>query len=377
MSKEDIRPESYRYFDNLVDHVRGKQNFFNGELVYPRQLEIHLPGDHNRPCDLHCAHCQGHLFEKGLGLWEGKVLALLHKLEGKVPFHIYGGAYTEPTINPYLMAYCNTTKYYGNYFGIHTNGVALWSLQQQQAWLDELERLGDDPLDYLSISLDAGLEKSHMKWKGSKKGQFSDILKAIEYISLKDRKMSVRMCYLMNKQNSSPEEIKSIIEFARHAKVDSLRFSIPYAHYKQDFSKVEKYKAKNETPNAEKYREMVSPYLSSSQDEKPYIFYVTPEEGFTDIGLYDFNQCIYGYYQITFASDGYVYKCSAVGAPDMAHLRLGEATDNIEEFERMNLANQCAEFDGQEGCFKHGARCNRMAVECNRKFRDWKESCTK
>lgn len=367
---EDIRPESYRYYNNLVDHVGGEDVFFNGDLVYPRQLEIHLPGDHRKACDLKCAHCQGHLFKKDLDHWEPTVLSLLHKLEGKVPFHVYGGAYTEPTINPYLMSYLATTKYYNNCFGIHTNGVSLWQLQETHGWLDELDRLGANPLDYLSVSLDAGSPLSHQKGKGVKEDYYTDTLKAIKYLSKRKRTMSVRLCYLFNKWNSSVEEIENIVAFAKEAEVDSLRFSIPYAHYNQQFDKVEQYKEKNETPNAEKYRERLTPYLSESHKEKPYIFYVTPIEGYTDIALYDFKQCIYGYYQITFASDGYVYRCSAIGAPDMAHLRLGKATDSIEEFEQMNRLNQDPNFNCMKGCFEHGGRCNRMAVECNRKFRN-------
>lgn len=372
--KKDIRPSSYWYFDNLVDHVGGKDKFFNGENIYPRQLEIHLPGDKQKPCELKCAHCQGHLFEKGLGDWEHKAMSLLHKLKGAVPFHVYGGAYTEPCINPWLMAFLGTTKQYNNCFGIHTNGCSLWKLQEMQGWLDELRRLGTHPLDYLSISWDAGSPESHMKGKGTKTNYFDDIVRAMEYLARQPRTMAVRTCYLLNKWNSSEAEIKNAVEIARAAGVDSLRFSIPYAHYNQQFDKVEKYRSKKETPYEEIYRERLKPYLSKSQDEKPYIFYFTPKEGYTDIGLYDFTQCIYGYYQITLAADGYLYKCSAIGAPDMKHLRLGEITDDLDEFMAANMKNLDPKFNAQKGCFAHGGRCNRMAVECNRKFRDWKQS---
>lgn len=371
---KDIRPESYRYFDNLVEHVGGKEKFFNGENIWPRQLEIHLPGDHRKACDLKCAHCQGHLFEKGLGLWENKAMSLLHKMKGAIPFHIYGGAYTEPCINPYLMAFLGTTKFYNNCFGIHTNGCALWGLQENYGWLDELRRLGTNPLDYLSISWDAGSPKSHMKGKGTKINYFDDITKSIHHLAKQPRTMSVRLCYLFNKWNSSEGEIKNAVAIARSAGVDSLRFSIPYAHYNQKFDKVKKYRSKKETPFEEEYRERLKPYLSTSRNEKPYIFYFTPTEGYTDIDLYDFKQCIYGYYQITLAADGYMYKCSAIAAPDMKHLRLGEITDDLQEFKEMNYKNLDPNFDAQKSCFACGGRCNRMAVECNRKFRDWKQS---
>ena len=69
-----------------------------------------------------------------------------------------------------------------------------------------------------------------------------------------------------------------------------------------------------------------------------------------------------------------MYKCSAISAPNMKHLRLGKSTDDIEEFKKMCLKNYDPNFNAQEGCFAHGGRCNRMAVECNRKYRDWREN---
>ena len=369
--KKDIRPQNYRYFDNLVDYIGGEEKLFNGELIYPRQLELHLPGNHNSSCPMKCLHCQGMLFEHGLGTWENTALSLLHNLKGAVPYHIYGGAYTEPVINPYQISFLGATKYYGNHFGIHTSGAPLWQMQKHVGWLDEMIRLGTDSEDYISFSLDAASSYSHKKGKRTEEDEFQNILKSIEYIATHPkRKMSVRLCYLFNKWNSTEEEIQNITSFAKKVGVDSLRFSVPYAHYLQTFDKVENYKEKKEVPVSEVYRNRVKPYISKKQSEKPYIFYMTPKEGYTDISLYDFDQCVYGYYQLTYGADGYVYKCSAVAAPDMKHLRLGRITDNIEEFEKLNRLNQDSKFNAQKGCFSHGGRCNRMAVECNRKYRD-------
>lgn len=369
---EDIRPERYRYYEELKNHIGGESRFFNGDLVYPRQLEIHLPGDKRKPCVMHCTHCQGMLFEKGLGDWESIGLSLLHKLKGAVPYHIYGGAYTEPVMNPYFGAYLGTTKYYGNLFGIHTSGAPLWELEEHQGLLTEMLRLQNDERDYISFSLDAGSIESHMKGKGLREDKFTDILKSIEILATAKRKMAVRLCYLLNKWNSSEEEIEFIVTFARRVGVDSLRFSVPYAKYNQSFDRVREYKEHKEVPVSEVYRNRISPYTSKSHDDIPYIFYVTPEEGWTDIDLYDFNQCVYGYFQITLAADGYMYKCSAVAAPDAPHLRLGKITDDIDKFEDMVRRNQCSRFNAQSSCFAHGVRCNRMAVECNRKYRDGK-----
>jgi len=369
---DDIRPERYRYYEQLKGHIGGEETFFDGESVDPRQLEIHLPGDKRKPCVMRCTHCQGMRFEKGLGDWETTGLSLLQRLEGRIPYHIYGGAYTEPVMNPYFGAYLGVTKYYGNWFGIHTSGAPLWELEEHQGLLTEMLRLGTNERDYISFSLDAGSPESHMKNKGLDGDRFTDILKSIEMLATADREMSVRVCYLLNRWNSTEEEIDFITTFCRRVGVDSLRFSVPYAPYNQSFENVEKYKQQKEVPYSDVFKVQLAPYMSESQDDRPYIFYVTPEEGYTDIALYDFDQCVYGYFQITLAADGYMYRCSAVAAPDAAHLRLGEITDDLKEFGKMVERNQNPAFNCQAACFKHGVRCNRMAVECNRKYRDSK-----
>ena len=105
------RPSSYQYFKMLKDHLGGScKQIFNGKLVYPRQLEIHLPADHKKPCNFHCYHCAGMKFKKDLGIFEMEALELLQKLNGKIPYVIYGGSSTEPLINPYFMTFLAMTK---------------------------------------------------------------------------------------------------------------------------------------------------------------------------------------------------------------------------------------------------------------------------
>ena len=107
----DPRPPEYRYWQQLLHHLDGKTDvFFSGKMIYPRQFEIHLPADHRRACNLACPHCAGKLFDKTLGHWEITALELLDKLQGKIPYHIYGGAYTEPLMNPYFMTLKQTKK---------------------------------------------------------------------------------------------------------------------------------------------------------------------------------------------------------------------------------------------------------------------------
>ena len=361
-----IRPSVYRYWDQLLEHIGSSDRIFDGEMTWPRQLELHLPSDHKRACNFDCFYCAGFRFIKDLGTFEVDALDLLRQLKGRIPYVIYGGSYTEPILNPYFMAFMAMTKKTGAHFGIHTNGSVMKRLEEDTGWLTELGRIAEDEVDYLSVSLDAGCTDSHCKTKNVKHDWFSEILDGIKIaVERKKKGPAVRMCYLMNQMNSSQKEIDGIVKFARDTGVNSLRFSIPFAHYAQEFDKVRKYKWGIEQKLKDPYRRRVEKHLSKETSEKPFIFWMSPD--LQDVDLFNFPQCAYGYYQICLGADGYVYRCTTISTPTFKKLRLGKVTNNLEEFKRMIKRNQAPDFSTTE-CFKDGARCNRMGISINRNY---------
>lgn len=362
------RPKGYYYWKQLVEHLEETGLNPNDIFIkngYPRQLEIHLPSDKKTPCPFNCSHCAGKHFIKELGNWELDGLALINQLKNGIPYHIHGGSYTEPINNPYLMTYLATSKSYGVHFGIHTSGFGLKQMEETQGWLTELNRIATDKTDYLSYSLDAGFPESHKRTKGLKDNYFDDILQSIEWaveLSKKGNKPSVRVCYLMNTINSSEEEIASIVKFVRDVGTDSLRFSIPFASYGQDFSKVKEYRDRIEQSRKNPYYKRVEPYLSQEQvDGEPFIFWMSPD--LQDIELFNFKHCAYGYYQICLGADGYVYRCTTVSTPTFKSHRLGKTPNNLADFLPMITLNQNKFYNAIECCFNKTARCNRMGLE--------------
>lgn len=365
MQSKNGRPAGYEYFNILTEHLGNNLGkIFNGEMVYPRQLEIHLPGDHKHACNFNCYYCQGRLLEQPLASFEDDALKVVDGLGGRIPYFIYGGAYSEPLLNPYFLDFLKLTKKHGSYFGIHTNGSLLKELEERQSFLSELCRIAT-PQDYLSISLDAGNAESHTQTKNLERNWFDDIIEGIR-MTAKIRGGSgsptIRVCYLLNKFNSSEREIRGIIETMQDIKVDSLRFSIPYDLYGKHFSKVRHYKQAIEVHQDKQYVEMLEPLVSNGLGERPYVFYLSPKH--QDVDRMNFSQCIYSYYQITLAADSYVYKCSSTASPTFKMNRLGKITDSLSRLDEMILANHNPNFDPAT-CFKAGARCNRIALEIN------------
>ncbi|MFX0198411.1 MAG: class I SAM-dependent methyltransferase [Candidatus Hodarchaeota archaeon] len=363
--KKDKRPSSYQYLGILKEHLGDLTKIERGGIVYPRQIEVHLPGDHKRACNFDCYYCQGKLLERDLDSgWEMKALNLMRKLKHEIPYYIFGGAYSEPLMNPYFMTFLAATKEYGASFGIHTNGSLLKRLEDGQGFLTELCRLGTNRQDYLSISLDAGFEESHTRTKGLKRPWFDEILEGIKMVAEMDRKLTVRICYLLNNFNCTSKEIEKIVNFAKEVKVDSLRFSIPYARYGQNFKIVKEYKKQVEENWGRKIEGKLIPFLNESE---PCIFYLPPE--MQDVEEMNFRRCIYSFYQITLGADGYVYRCSSAATPSFKRHRLGKITDNLEEFNKMVETNHKPDWDPCQMCWPRGARCNRMALEINKWYK--------
>jgi wyosine [tRNA(Phe)-imidazoG37] synthetase (radical SAM superfamily) len=371
--REDPRPEVYLYWNQLVDHLDGDTSkLFSGEFVWPKQWELHLSSNKLRSCQLNCEYCAGRLYDKSLGNWEIQCLELMDKVAGNIPQHIYGGAYTEPILSPYFMTFIAMTKKYNNYFGIHTNGVALKQLDDTQGFLTELHRLSDSDRDYLSVSLDAGTSWSWKKVKRTNdSSKFWEIIDALERacnIRAKGNKEShaIRLGFLISEHTATQEDFEIIVNIAKNIGLDSVRFSIPFASYNQSFDEVREYKESVEVPGGIKYEEMLKGLVSKSKDEKPYIFWNYPY--FTDIDRFNFEHCFYGFFQITtaaFSGENNIMRCSTIASPTAKHLSLGGITTDLEEFKKQIKANQSLAFNCKKGCFDHGLRCNRMGLEIN------------
>jgi wyosine [tRNA(Phe)-imidazoG37] synthetase (radical SAM superfamily) len=369
MSDED-RLEGYNYMKILTDWTGGKEKLFNKDFVWPRQLEVHLPSNKEIACDFHCYYCQGSSLDMSLGMDEKKVLKLLEEIgPNKFEYIVYGGAYTEPLLNKYFMDFIKLTKKNKMYFGIHTNGSQIKKLDEKDNFCETLVNLMENKKDYISISLDGGSPKSHSLTKNIKYDAWTSIIEGIKKLvktrNEKKSKGSIRVAYLLNKWNSSEDEIKDFIELMKEIKVDSLRFSIPYAQYGKEINKVQDYKKKVENEKHKEYKKMLSPYMSKDTSEKPFVFYFAPINQDVDRMIdSNYKQCAYTYYQITIGSSGHVYRCSSIATPTFDYGIVGQTPDNVNDFKKMILEAQDEKFNCQT-CLASTARCNRMALEIN------------
>ncbi len=369
------RLDNYNYMKILTDWV-DKKDIFNKKFVWPRQMEIHLPSNKEIACDFHCYYCQGSSLDMALGLDEKKALKLMEEIgPNTFEYYVYGGAYTEPLLNKYFMDFIRLTKKNKAFFGIHTNGSQIKKLHEKDKFCTELVSLMEEPRDYISISLDGGSPESHSKTKNIKYDAWTDIIEGIK-ILVRERerlksKGSIRVAYLLNKWNSSEEELKNFINLMKGIKVDSLRFSIPYAQYGKEVKNVQSYKQRVENKEHSKFKELLDKYVSKSKDEKPFIFYFAPVNQDIDRMLdKNYKQCAYTYYQTTLGSSGHIYRCSSIATPSFDYGILGKQPETVAELKKMIEVSQDKEFHCHT-CIYSTARCNRMALEINS---EWNKS---
>jgi len=371
--KDSSLISTYNYFEKLLEHLNGDTNkIFSGELVLPRQLEIHLPGNRVVPCNFNCSFCEGRFLIKTLSHYEEKAIKLVRELSGRIPFIILGGIYSEPLLNPFALEIIKETKKSGSFFGIHTNGSLLKRLEESKGFIKKICEISTSPEDYVSISLDAGTPHTHRLVKGTVISHFNEIIEGIRMISetRKENSPTIRVTYLINDDNSSEEDIGSIVKIAKNLKIDSLRFSIPYEAFGKDFSDLKKYKEEFEDSKSDFYEKRLKPYLSKNEDERPYIFYMPPI--YQAIDKMNFNKCVMGYYQITMGTDGYLYRCSSTASQSFSFNRLGKIPDNFDDFKEMIRKNQDKDFNPRE-CFNAGARCDRIGLMINYSWSNLKQ----
>ena len=363
------RIDSYNYMKILTDWV-SKDDIFKKKFVWPRQMEIHLPANKDIACDFHCYYCQGSNLDMSLGMDEKKVLKLMEEIgPNTFEYYVYGGAYTEPLLNPYFMDFMRLTKKLNAHFGVHSNGSQLKKLQKKNGFCTELVSLMESKYDYYSCSLDGGSPQSHMKTKNIKFDAWTDIIEGLKILVKEKEKQkskgSIRVAYLLNKWNSSKEELSNFINLMKEIKVDSLRFSIPYAQYGNEVKKVQNYKKNIETKLNLKYKSLLEPYMSKNKNDKPFIFYFAPVNQDIDRMLdTNYKQCAYTYYQTTIGSSGHVYRCSSIATPTFDYGILGKQPENVKELKEMIQKSQDEKFHCHT-CIESTARCNRMALEIN------------
>jgi organic radical activating enzyme len=364
------------YADLLIKHMGGVRPF-NGHVVLPRAVEFHLSNDTGKGCNLNCVHCQGQRMRSARVNVDQAIIEFIKALNGLIPLFIISGNFTEPTLNKNLLFILETIKQFRGHFGLHTNGTLLYDLETNEKFLTKIYKISD-PADYISIAIDAGTPSTFARTKGIKRSigfhywkRFMLALRELQKLREvspgdRQRHLRVHITYLLNRMNSSEAELQNFTAAMQIMGVDTLRFSVPYPPFGTSIEDCLEYQQRYADPFYARVAPRLKRLLSTDPAEKTRVFALSPET--QDVGHLTFHRCYHPYFMLAVGADGYFYPCSAVAGKRFEFLRLGEMVDNIDAFQRLVIDIQGLEFDPQQICFPHGARCTRAGMEINEAF---------
>jgi molybdenum cofactor biosynthesis enzyme MoaA len=299
-------------------------------------------------------------------IFDDGLFNLIKILGRSVPWYIFSGIYSEPTLNIRLLDFITEVKRTGANYGLHTNGVLLPGLQDKQSFVSKLLKISDEG-DYLTVSLDAGLRQSFAITKGVAPIYFDNVVQGLELFKNRDRKrFRLTIAYLLNENNNTEQEICRVVSIAKSVEADALRFSIPYAPYGSSFNDCVRYKNEYELPFSSRIEEVME-RVSLCSTKKLNVFFLPPSS--QDIENCFCAHCFNGYYEITLGADGFFYKCSSTASHLFSKHRLGPLTSNIKDFHNAVVLNQDYRFNPLHECLPVGARCTRAALEINNMLR--------
>jgi len=294
---------------------------------------------------------------------------LVRNLDGAIDLFVISGANTEPTLNKRLIELLELVKSTGSNFGLHSNGILFPHLETSQSFVQRLVAAATKG-DYVSISLDAGSPASFAATKGIPGANFRRVIKGLSILRSWRRELAsplaVQATYLMNEDNSSTAELARVIRLVQLLKVDSLRFSIPYAPYGTTRADRITYKRRHEVPFAQTARRnlLAAMEQAHSLQSKVKFSYLPPET--QDVERMVFHHCFTGPAAAVIGADGNYYRCTATANGRFAATHsLGPADGTVPNFIDAIFANQQAGYDPQKNCLPNGAHCTRAAMEFN------------
>lgn len=181
MIKTDLQKTAFNP-NKLFYHLERVDSYMRGENIYPVTVEI----DPSNICNLNCKWCSfgkyrgesRHIMSKEILM---KLISDLADLGVKSIIYTGGG---DPLIHPNIVEAIELAYSKGLDIGMATNGILL-----DEKIAEVIARTHK----YCRISLDAGAEKTYIKIKQAKEGDFEKVIGALELLVKAKKKLKTRI----------------------------------------------------------------------------------------------------------------------------------------------------------------------------------------
>ena len=322
--------QSYNYQTRYFNDVYELKNNILNKTIIPYQVEIQPGPESGRLCWLRCPYCYGLAVEddhERLSL--KRYYEILRQIaENGVKKIIYAGYATDPLNYEHIDKLLGVTIQYGQVFGFHTK-----ALRVSNGLLNQLSNADITPQSYFSISVDAGNNDSYGMVHGisNKKSKHYDIVvKNINKISTIRHKYNLSFdiiaTYLVNRINSSPEEITKAIHDLRNAGVDLIRFT--FAQLPRGYKLTDNDPYILNQKDIDNYINRLTPIITNEDTNDCHIFILNQDKDYSIYRKERTLPCFARFIFPTISFNGWLCHCSESSSPYFKTMSLGDLKKN-------------------------------------------------
>ncbi len=349
-----------------------KQKILNKTII-PHQVEFQPGAQGKKICWLSCQYCYG---ESAINSSERptteRLVEILNEIAaGGVNKVTFAGWATDPLNSKSIDGLLEAAIKNKMIFGFNTK-----PLKVSDKFVNLLIDSEINPDSWISLSIDSGSNEIFNKVHGmnTKAPLYDNVLKNVNRIKVansKFRKFDISAAYLLNKYNSSKEEISKFISDFKNAGCNLLRFSFAQPpRGLVDKGKIDTVPLKDEKNTIMKN---VKDFIESHDEDNCRVIVTDPD---TEKNIFYKDRtlpCVARFIYPTVGFDGRLYQCSQSAAPNFKEMELGDLKQNsfwdlyynynVENFE--NFFNHTNKLMNKLGC-----RCDRKEHIVNQKIKN-------
>jgi MoaA/NifB/PqqE/SkfB family radical SAM enzyme len=359
---------SAEYFDSAE---KLKQQIIN-KTVIPHQVEFQPGPSGKKICWLSCEYCYG---ESAINTDERpskeRLIDIINQIaDGGVKKVTFAGWATDPLNSKYIDDLLEVAIKRKLIFGFNTK-----ALKVSEKFINLMKENDIQRDSWISLSVDSGYNNSFNLVHGVKNSNvdlYDRLLKNVFNISKTNkpfRKFDISAAYLINKYNSSKEEISKFINDFRDAGCNILRFSFaqpPRGKVSQKLDTVPTYEERKD------FLSRLSEFIIKEDSDECKCIIIDPDKEH-DIFYKDRSlPCVARFVYPTVGFDGRLYQCSQSAAPNFKKMELGDLKksnfwDLYYDYDVKNFKN----FFNQSGKLMNelGCRCDRKEHIVNKKIK--------
>lgn len=372
MLKKNNLDLKYKFSFNYFDSAEVLKQQIINKTVIPHQVEFQPGAAGKKICWLSCEYCYG---ESAINTSERpskeRLINIINEIaDGGVKKVTFAGWATDPLNSKYIDDMLEAAIKRKLIFGFNTK-----ALKVSEKFLNLLKQNEIQRDSWISLSVDSGYNNSFNLVHGVKNSNvdlYDRLLKNVFNISKSNkpfRKFDISAAYLINKYNSSKEEISKFINDFRDAGCNILRFSFaqpPRGKVSQKLDTVPTYEERKD------FLSQLSEFIIKEDSDECKCIIIDPDKEH-DIFYKDRSlPCVARFVYPTVGFDGRLYQCSQSAAPNFKKMELGDLKKrnfwdlyydyDVKDFK--NFFNQSGKLMNELGC-----RCDRKEHIVNKKIK--------